>query len=200
LRLSAARKRGSTTPSLRPRGRPATVDEQDCQQRSAPYLASTAGHPSLHAPEKPAAVVQVNAPLRSCALRMRRTRAYMAAADLHGGGQEEARHRPWVGAAFSTCPPNSNRIAESTRSWNSASPRDAKRSNRAAARTWAGTASSIAAVSVQRPSPESDTLPLKRESVGSPASPDAVRSSSHEATTLPRRQTSAMSARSKSYW
>ena len=43
----------------------------------------------------------------------------------------------------------------------------AKRSKSAAASTCAGTASSIAASSVQRPSPESDTRPAKRSSVGS---------------------------------
>ncbi len=100
---------------------------------------------------------------------------------------------------FSWWPPNSKRIAESTRSWNSASPRDAKRSRSAAARTCAGTASSIAASSVQRPSPESDTCPEKPSSDGSWASARAVRSRSHDATTLPRRQTSVTSARSKSY-
>ena len=41
----------------------------------------------------------------------------------------------------------------------SASPRELKRSYSAAASTWAGTASSIAALSVQRPSPESETRP-----------------------------------------
>ena len=108
--------------------------------------------------------------------------------------------RAHVPAPFSTCPPNSRRMAESARSWKSASPRDAKRSNSAAASTWAGTASSIAASSVQRPSPESATRPAKRSSVGSLASAAAVRSRSHEPTTLPRRHTSAMSARSRSYW
>src|SRR6185369_17710992 len=62
---------------------------------------------------------------------------------------------------FSTWPPNSNRIAESRRSWNSASPRELKRSKSEAARTCAGTPSSIAASSVHRPSPESETRPVK---------------------------------------
>src|SRR5213076_899841 len=75
---------------------------------------------------------------------------------------------------FSTWPPNSNRMAESRRSWKSASPLEAKRSRSAAARTCAGTASSIAASSVQRPSPESDTRPVKLASVGSRASAAAV--------------------------
>src|ERR1051325_6727172 len=101
---------------------------------------------------------------------------------------------------FSTWPPNSNRMAESKRSRNSASPRDAKRSKSAAASTCAGTASSMAASSVQRPSPESDPRPVKRSSAGSTAQAPAVRSRSHEATTLPRRQTSVMAPRSRSYW
>ena len=65
----------------------------------------------------------------------------------------------------------------------------------------AGTPSSIAALIVQRPSPESETRPAKlREVRVARASAMAVRSSSHDATTLPRRQTSAMSARLRSYW
>src|SRR5581483_2842105 len=106
------------------------------------------------------------------------------------------RHEP---APFSTWPPNSNRRAETRRSWKSASPLEAKRSKSAAASTGAGTASSTAASSVQRPSPESDTRPVNRPSSGSLANAAAVRSRSHEATTLPRRQTSVIAARSKSY-
>ena len=48
---------------------------------------------------------------------------------------------------------------------------------------------------VHCPSPESATLPLNPASSGSPASAEAVRSSSQEETTLPRRQTSATSVR-----
>ena len=51
---------------------------------------------------------------------------------------------------------------------------------------------------VQRPSPESSTTPSKPSSLASAASALAVRSSSQEVITLPRRQTSAMSARSRS--
>src|SRR5437867_977411 len=108
--------------------------------------------------------------------------------------------RAHVPDPFSRWPPNSKRIADSRRSWKSASPLEAKRSKSAAASTCAGTASSMAASSVQRPSPESDTRPAKRASVGSLASAAAVRSRSHEATTLPRRHTSAISARIRSYW
>src|SRR5438094_26769 len=61
--------------------------------------------------------------------------------DERVGAQRAHAPRP-----FSTWPPNSNRMAESRRSWKSASPLDAKRSKSAAARTWAGTASSIAAL------------------------------------------------------
>ena len=57
----------------------------------------------------------------------------------------------------------------------------------------AGTPSSIAASRVQRPSPESGTSAFDRcDSSGSSASASAVRSSSHEATTLPRRQSSVI--------
>ena len=59
--------------------------------------------------------------------------------------------------------------------------------------------SSIAALIVQRPSPESETRPENSASSGSLTSDAAVKSSSHDATTLPRRHTSAMSRRSKSY-
>src|SRR5664280_1805853 len=59
--------------------------------------------------------------------------------------------------------------------------------------------SSMAGVIVQRPSPESDTRPENLERSGCPNNAMAVRSSSHDATTLPRRQTSATSPRLKSY-
>ena len=45
-----------------------------------------------------------------------------------------------------------------------------------------------------------DRLRLPSAAPGSPGSASAVRSSSHEATTLPRRQSSAISCRLKSYW
>ena len=53
----------------------------------------------------------------------------------------------------------------------------------------------MAAMIVQRPSPESDTRPENSSSCGSFASASAVRSSSQDAMTLPRRQTSAISAK-----
>ena len=62
-------------------------------------------------------------------------------------------------AGFSTWPPNSARIAERTLAVNSPSPRDSKRCQRAALMTGAGTDSLIAASTVQRPSPESETRP-----------------------------------------
>ncbi len=64
--------------------------------------------------------------------------------------------------------------------------------------TGAGTDSSIAASTVQRPSPESETRPLNSESSGERARASAVRSTSHELTTEPWRQTSATSATSMS--
>ena len=97
-------------------------------------------------------------------------------------------------AFFSRWPPKPKRIAESTLSANSACPREVKRANKAALKTLAGTPSSIAASTVQRPSPESETRPAKFLSSGSPTIAPAVRSSSHDATTLPRRHTSVMSA------
>src|SRR5207249_4799676 len=123
--------------------------------------------------------------------------------EVAAGAEEGERVRmggAHVPCPFSRWPPNSYRMADSSRSWNSASPREAKRSKSAAARTCAGTASSIAASSVQRPSPESDTRPAKRASVGSLASASAVRSRSHEANTLPRSHTSAILAWIRSYW
>ena len=69
----------------------------------------------------------------------------------------------------------------------------------AAASTCAGTASSMAASSVHRPSPESETRPAYFSSWGSLAKAAEVRSRSHDATTLPLRQTSDMSTSSKSY-
>ena len=66
--------------------------------------------------------------------------------------------------------------------------------------TGAGTPSSTAARTVQRPSPESETRPAKSSRSGERAKASAVRSTSHEPTTEPRRQTSATSATSMSYW
>ena len=63
----------------------------------------------------------------------------------------------------------------------------------------AGTPSSTAAITVQRPSPESETRPAKSARSGEAASAAAVRSTSQEPTTEPRRQTSATSATSISY-
>ena len=62
--------------------------------------------------------------------------------------------------------------------------------------TPAGTPVSMAAATVQRPSPESDTRPAKSSSSGERASASAVRSTSQDPTTEPRRQTSATSATS----
>ena len=75
-------------------------------------------------------------------------------------------------------------------------PRRARRSARKArvVSTGTGTPSSMAALIVQRPSPESETRPANfvKVRVLQPSAL-AVRSSSHEAMTLPRRQTSATS-------
>ena len=55
-----------------------------------------------------------------------------------------------------------------------------------------GTDSSIAASTVHRPSPVSSTQPLMPASSGSCARPRAIKSSSHDRTTLPVRQASAI--------
>ena len=65
--------------------------------------------------------------------------------------------------------------------------------------TGAGADSSMAAMIVQRPSPESETRPWKFARSALSKSASAVKSKSQEAITLPRRQTSAMSARFRSY-
>ena len=87
-------------------------------------------------------------------------------------------------------------MADSVRFAKSPSPRELKREKSALASTGTGVPVSFAASSVQRPSPESETRPPNLASVGSSCSAWAVRSSSHDATTLPRRQTSVTSARS----
>src|SRR4249920_2834447 len=100
----------------------------------------------------------------------------------------------------SSWPPNCLRMADRILSAKSASRRDVKREYRAVVSTGAGAASSIAAIDVQRPSPESLTRPSKLDKVGSSTSAAAVRSSSHDATTEPRLHTSATSLVSMSYW
>ncbi len=60
----------------------------------------------------------------------------------------------------STCPPNFDRIADKTFSANVCSVRERNRVNSAEARTSTATASSMAALMVQRPSPESSTTPV----------------------------------------
>ncbi len=83
------------------------------------------------------------------------------------------------------------------RGWRSRRCRaNSNREYSAALITGAGTPSSIAACSVHRPSPESETRPWKFSSSGSWRNAPAVRSSSHEPTTLPRRHISATCATS----
>ena len=52
------------------------------------------------------------------------------------------------------------------------------------------------AIAVQRPSPESDTRPAKSSRSGDSCSAAAVRSRSHDSTTLPRRHTSLIAGMS----
>jgi hypothetical protein len=66
--------------------------------------------------------------------------------------------------------------------------------------TEAGTPVSTAASTVHRPSPESDTRPLKSSRSGDLANAAAVRSTSQELITEPRRHTSATSPTLISYW
>src|ERR1041385_9406450 len=64
-------------------------------------------------------------------------------------------------AFFSMCPPNWKRMAERILPAKSSSPREAKRWKSDAVSTGAGVVDSIAARTVQRPSPESETRPEK---------------------------------------
>src|SRR5262249_21969687 len=130
----------------------------------------------------------------------------------HLGGQvaggAEQHHRvgrlshvhPGPPAGLAAWPPNSLRMAERMRLARSFSPRELKRAASAAPSTGAGTEVSMAACRVQRPSPESATWVRNSPSLASASNAWAVRSSSQERITLPRRHTSATSARSKSYW
>ena len=74
--------------------------------------------------------------------------------------------RSSVVSVRSTWPPNPARMADSTLSATSARPRELNRWYNAADSTGVGTPSSIAAAIVQRPSPESDTLPAYAVSCG----------------------------------
>ena len=103
-------------------------------------------------------------------------------------------------AFFSRCPPNSYRIADSSLSANSSSPRELNRSYKAAVSTGVGTPFINACF--HRPAPFTGIQKRGHwnfDSCGSSISAAAVRSSSHDAITLPRRHTSLTSARSKSY-
>src|SRR6202000_1061973 len=84
-------------------------------------------------------------------------------------------------------PPKPSRIAERIFSAKVCSLRERKRANSAAVSTSAGTASSIAAFTVQRRSPESSTKPEYSSSVAFSASADEAKSSSQHGSTLRRR-------------
>src|SRR6266480_3802363 len=73
-------------------------------------------------------------------------------------------------------------MADRTLAAKSSSPRDVNLWNRDAVSTGAGAVDSMAARMVQRPSPESETRPEKRSSVGCSRREMAVRSRSHDAT------------------
>src|ERR1700693_1575780 len=102
----------------------------------------------------------------------------------------------WAASPFASVttawPPNWVRIIASMRSATVCSITLRNRAKRDSAMIGTGTDSSIAASTVQRPSPVSSTQPLIVESSGSCSSPRAIRSSSHDRTTLPVRQASAI--------
>ena len=75
---------------------------------------------------------------------------------------------------------------------------DLNRAGSAAVIPGAGTASSMEASTVHRPSPESSTYELSESSVGSRSSSSAIKSSSQDRITLPLRQFSAIAPRSSS--
>src|SRR3546814_9405094 len=85
-----------------------------------------------------------------------------------------------VPSTCSTWPPKPKRMAESSFSPKVCSSRERKRANRAAASTCTGTASSIAASMVQRPSPLSAPEPVYFSRSALPARAWALRSSRQE--------------------
>ena len=145
------------------------------------------GHPVLRPVGVPASRLAAQPPPRSGSLAnssRRWTSRMLAVVRLERLERREARAARRH-AGFSRWPPNAKRIAERVRFAKSSSPRELKRENRAVASTGMGVPVSFAASSVQRPSPESETRPENFSSVGSSWRACAVRSSSHEATTLP---------------
>src|SRR5260221_5642956 len=108
-----------------------------------------------------------------------------------GGGAQTRAFSP-LASVTTAWPPNWLRIIASMRSPNVFSMRLRNRANSDSAMIGTGTDSSIAASTVQRPSPVSSTQPLMPASSGSCDRPRAMRSSSHERTTLPVRQASAI--------
>src|SRR6266550_938816 len=138
----------------------------------------------------------------------------LAAAEVAGGAEDDHDRRvgdaivvetlrEWIRGFFdphfsaaasltTAWPPNCARIIASIRSPNVFSKRLRNRANSDSAISGVGTDSSMAASTVQRPSPVSSTQPLMVDSSGSCARPRATRSSSHERTTLPVRQASAI--------
>src|SRR5256886_7109344 len=138
----------------------------------------------------------------------------LAAAEVAGGAEDDHDRRvgdaivvetlrEWVRGFFdphfsaaasltTAWPPNCALIIASIRSPNVFSIRLRNRANSDSAITGVGTDSSIAASTVQRPSPVSSTQPLMLASSGSCAKPRATRSSSQERTTLPVLHASAI--------
>ena len=94
---------------------------------------------------------------------------------------------------WTACPPNWLRIAAIAFIAGLSSWREVKRAKSEAAMTFIGTAFSIAASTVQRPSPESSAYPAILSRCSSSSTAATRRSSSHERITVPERQESKTS-------
>src|SRR3954453_23814885 len=132
--------------------------------------------PPLKGPQ-PAEAVRLGVPGQSGDVRRSRPGARGGRANPSGTGYSPV--------PSSTCPPKACRIADSSLSAYTASPRLEKRGKNPAGGTGAGTPSSIAAFTAPRPSPESETRPAIPASSGFACRAPAVRSSSQDETTEP---------------
>src|SRR5215469_18914415 len=100
--------------------------------------------------------------------------------DVAGGPVIALPPSPAAHCFFSAWPPNSDRIADRIFPVNAPLSRDSNRWYRDAEITGTGTPSSTPASTVHRPSPESDTCPLKSSRFGDFANAAEVRSTSQE--------------------
>ena len=202
----AAARRSRGRCSRRPRSAAAAASLGKASASSPPYSVTLALARSTSCSRVPARLrhadhreVELPAPRHAPAAR-----EDLLVGEVAGGAEEDQRVRARPRRSLTSSPRGRRSRSAWRRAPGSGSrPRRGRRSARraTAVSTWAGTPSSLAAATVQRPSPESETLPPKLLEVGvCRRGPGAVRSSSQEATTLPRRHSSVMSARSKSYW